>query len=146
MTTKPKDLGRISEREFVVMISVIMALTALAIDRYKARRLKARRAASILGALAGELRRNHRTLLESQGAFNQSPWGRSFYVDTAEWETALASGDLADIIGLEPTEVLEVHWVPLAEAVEWTRQGKITDAKTVIGLLRTFDLTAQGTP
>ena len=47
---------------------------------------------------------------------------------------------------LEPTEVLEVHWVPLAEAVEWTRQGKITDAKTVIGLLRTFDLTAQGTP
>ena len=32
MTIKPKDLGRISEREFVVMISVIMALTALAID------------------------------------------------------------------------------------------------------------------
>jgi len=36
----------------------------------------------------------------------------------------------------EPSEVIEVHWVPLAEACERALTGDITDAKTVIGLLR----------
>lgn len=37
---------------------------------------------------------------------------------------------------LEPDEVLEVHWIPLAEALEWAASGKIHDAKTVVGLFR----------
>jgi len=37
---------------------------------------------------------------------------------------------------LEEDELLEVHWLPLREAVQWAHSGKITDAKTVIGLLR----------
>ena len=37
---------------------------------------------------------------------------------------------------LEPGEVLEVHWVPLAEACAQALDGRLRDAKTIIGLLR----------
>jgi 8-oxo-dGTP pyrophosphatase MutT (NUDIX family) len=36
----------------------------------------------------------------------------------------------------EEHEVIEVHWVPLAEAVRQATDGAIRDAKTVIGLMR----------
>ena len=36
----------------------------------------------------------------------------------------------------ERAEVIEVHWVPFAEACAWARDGTLTDAKTVIGILR----------
>jgi len=36
----------------------------------------------------------------------------------------------------ESEEVLEVHWLALSEACAMARDGTITDAKTVIGLLR----------
>lgn len=36
----------------------------------------------------------------------------------------------------EPHEVIEVHWVPLAEAARRAVEGELRDAKTVIGLLR----------
>jgi 8-oxo-dGTP pyrophosphatase MutT (NUDIX family) len=38
----------------------------------------------------------------------------------------------------EHAEVIEVHWVPLAEAHEWAMSSQIRDAKTVIGLARAF--------
>jgi ADP-ribose pyrophosphatase len=37
---------------------------------------------------------------------------------------------------LEAFEIIEVHWVPLAEAVQQAVSGELRDAKTVIGLLR----------
>ena len=36
----------------------------------------------------------------------------------------------------EPEEVMEVHWVPFEEATTMALDNTITDAKTVIGLLR----------
>lgn len=36
----------------------------------------------------------------------------------------------------EAAEVFEVKWVPLEEAYGWAMDGKISDAKTVIGLCR----------
>lgn len=33
-------------------------------------------------------------------------------------------------------EMLEVHWIAFSEALEWARSGKISDAKTLIGLFR----------
>ena len=35
---------------------------------------------------------------------------------------------------LDDGEFLEVFELPLAEAVEWVRQGKISDSKTIVGL------------
>ncbi len=39
----------------------------------------------------------------------------------------------------EQAEVIEVHWVTLEEAVRWSLDGTIRDAKSVIGLLRAFN-------
>jgi 8-oxo-dGTP pyrophosphatase MutT (NUDIX family) len=36
----------------------------------------------------------------------------------------------------EHAEVIEVHWVPFAEACEWAERGEIRDGKTAIALLR----------
>jgi ADP-ribose pyrophosphatase len=36
----------------------------------------------------------------------------------------------------EEHELIEVHWVPLAEAIARASDGDINDAKTVIGLFR----------
>jgi 8-oxo-dGTP pyrophosphatase MutT (NUDIX family) len=40
----------------------------------------------------------------------------------------------------EHAEVIEIHWVPFAEAYEWAMGGQIRDAKSVIGLARAFAL------
>ena len=37
----------------------------------------------------------------------------------------------------ESGEVIEVHWIPLSQAVRWCADGTISDAKTLIGLFRT---------
>lgn len=36
----------------------------------------------------------------------------------------------------EAHEVIEVHWVPFDQALAWCHDGTITDAKTLVGLLR----------
>lgn len=48
----------------------------------------------------------------------------------------LATGITPAVASLESAEVLEVHWMPFAEAYEWAMSGKIRDAKTFIGLAR----------
>lgn len=35
-------------------------------------------------------------------------------------------------------EVLEVHWLPLEEALQKAASGEITDSKTIVGLFRAF--------
>ena len=37
----------------------------------------------------------------------------------------------------EPDELMEVHWMPFNQALDWCSDGTITDAKTLIGLFRT---------
>jgi 8-oxo-dGTP pyrophosphatase MutT (NUDIX family) len=36
----------------------------------------------------------------------------------------------------ERAEVIEVHWLPFAQACEWALSGEIRDGKTALGLLR----------
>ncbi len=43
----------------------------------------------------------------------------------------------------ERHELIEVHWLPFADAVAWARSGAITDAKTVVGLFRAQALQAE---
>lgn len=40
----------------------------------------------------------------------------------------------------EHAEVIEIHWVPFAEAHAWALDGTIRDAKSVIGLMRAFNI------
>lgn len=39
---------------------------------------------------------------------------------------------------IAPDEVLEVHWLPLTVAYQWVMNGTITDAKSVIGILKSY--------
>ena len=44
----------------------------------------------------------------------------------------------------EQAEVIEVHWVPFAEAYEWAMNGTIRDAKSAIALARLHALEVAG--
>lgn len=46
----------------------------------------------------------------------------------------------------EAYEVIEVHWVPLAEAVRQALDGELRDAKTVVGLLRASNWCSRNGP
>jgi ADP-ribose pyrophosphatase len=48
----------------------------------------------------------------------------------------LATGLTPSSTAREDAEVIEVHWMPFAQALEWAMNGTIRDAKTVIGLIR----------
>lgn len=69
--------------------------------------------------------------LESLGAILSSP---GVFAETIHLFLAreLTEAPLAH----EPHELIEVHWVPLAEAVRQALAGELCDAKTVIGLVR----------
>ena len=43
----------------------------------------------------------------------------------------------------EDHEVFEVHWINLDHVLEWVLQGEISDAKTVIGIVRAVNLLRQ---
>ena len=45
----------------------------------------------------------------------------------------------------ETDELIEVHWVPLPQALDWCLDGTISDAKTLIGLYRSEAWLGQGT-
>jgi 8-oxo-dGTP pyrophosphatase MutT (NUDIX family) len=48
----------------------------------------------------------------------------------------LATGIAPATAAHERAEVIEVHWLPFETACQWALEGPITDAKTVVGLLR----------
>lgn len=49
----------------------------------------------------------------------------------------LARGELsASAWRHEPDESIEVHWIPLSQALIWAMDGTIRDAKTLVGLFR----------
>ena len=54
----------------------------------------------------------------------------------------LATGLAPAAAAHEQAEVIEVHWVPLAEACRWALTGEIADGKTALGLLRARNMSA----
>lgn len=48
----------------------------------------------------------------------------------------LATGVETATVAHEHAEVIEVHWIPFAEACGWAESGEIRDGKTAMGLLR----------
>ncbi|KPJ93814.1 MAG: hypothetical protein AMJ55_07375 [Gammaproteobacteria bacterium SG8_15] len=71
-------------------------------------------------------------MISSPGVF-----GEQVYIYLAQQLTTTPSQLAAD-------EVLQVHWVPLAEATQWVMQGGISDAKSVIGILKADQLVKAG--
>jgi 8-oxo-dGTP pyrophosphatase MutT (NUDIX family) len=44
----------------------------------------------------------------------------------------------------DPTEIEQVRWLPLSEALDWCKRGLIVDSKTVLGLYLTHHLLSTG--
>jgi len=42
----------------------------------------------------------------------------------------------------EQAEVIEAHWIPFDQALQWGIDGTIRDGKTAIGLIRAANLPA----
>jgi ADP-ribose pyrophosphatase len=55
----------------------------------------------------------------------------------------LASGLTPAPRAHERAEVIEVHWIALAQACDWALDGTITDMKTALGLLRARNMSAR---
>jgi ADP-ribose pyrophosphatase len=68
---------------------------------------------------------------DSLGAYFSSPG-----VFTEVIHLYLATGLAPAAAAPEADEVFQVEWWPLATAVERARNGELTDAKTIIGILR----------
>jgi hypothetical protein len=88
----------------------IGALAALAIDHHNTRSRQRRRARTLTRILTQELAENYQTLKAVQPAFEKTDWGKSFYLSTVAWETALASGDLPEILGYDLADTLAVQY------------------------------------
>ena len=52
----------------------------------------------------------------------------------------LAQGLSATVQNNEDHEVFDIHWIDFEEALNWARDGAISDAKSVIALYRTADI------
>ena len=104
-------MGEISNELMIQLIVTLVGIflgtmAAFAVDRYNEKSKKKKMAAIILRSLKKELTDNYDTLKSVSDAFVHTPWGKSFYVSTIAWETALSSGDLPDIIGFELTDII----------------------------------------
>src|SRR5215469_12145857 len=56
----------------------------------------------------------------------------------------LATGVEPAAVAHEQAEVIEVHWVPFAEACGWAESGQIRDGKTAVGLIRARYVRSRG--
>ncbi len=64
------------------------------------------------------------TLLSSPGVFSE------------RLHLFLATGLTPAATAHEASELIEVHWIALAQACDWALDGTLADAKTALGLLR----------
>ena len=89
-----------------------------------------------------------RELIEEAGvrAANWQPLGACLSspgVFTERIHLYLATGLTSATSAHERAEVIEVHWVPLAQACGWALDGTIADMKTALGLLRARNMSAR---
>ena len=86
---------------------VVGGLVALYIVRQRELSSTRKRARIILHNLYGELEDNFYALENAKPAYENTPFGKSFYISTIAWKTATTGGDLPDIIGFELADNME---------------------------------------
>src|SRR5262245_28150883 len=108
-------LDDIATQSIASLVGVFVgALAALATNRHAIRKRHRQRARTLLRILSQELTENYQTLQSVKSAYESTSWGKSFYLSTISWETALSSGDLPEILGYELSDHLAVQYGWLA--------------------------------
>lgn len=96
------------------LIGVIVGgLGALYIERQREKASTRKRARIILHNIYGELEDNFYALENARPAYQETPYGKSFYISTIAWQTATTGGDLPDIIGYELADIIENQYAIL---------------------------------
>ena len=86
---------------------VVGGVGALYINRKQEQSTKKKRAKIILYNIFGELEDNFIAMRKAKPAYEDTPFGKSFYIKTIAWQTATTGGDLPDIIGFELADTIE---------------------------------------
>jgi len=86
---------------------VVGGVGALYIDSRRELNNKKKRARIILHDIFGELEDNFFALQTAMKAYEETEYGKSFYISAIAWETATTGGDLPDIIGIELADIIE---------------------------------------
>jgi hypothetical protein len=111
----PETLEEIWVQTVASLVGVFVgALAALATNRHAIRNRHRQRARTLMRILTKELTENFETIHAAKPAYETTDWGKSFYLSTISWETALASGDLPEILGYELSDHLAVQYGWLA--------------------------------
>ncbi|MDG2282528.1 MAG: hypothetical protein P8L45_05375 [Longimicrobiales bacterium] len=86
---------------------------ALYLDERRSLLEKRKRSQVILRNLKSELEDNFHRLADAKAAYEDTPYGKSFYISSIAWEAATAGGDLPEIIGYELTDKIEDQYAIL---------------------------------
>lgn len=96
---------------------VVGGLGALYIDRIREQSNQRKRARIILHNIYGELEDNYHALLNARPAYEETRYGKSFYISTIAWKTATTGGELPEIIGYELADIIENQYAILLRLV-----------------------------
>jgi len=85
-------------------------IVAFAAERARERGRRNKQAVIILHSLSQELRGNYDVMTQILPHFKSTPFGKSFFINTTAWETALSTDELPDIIGFTLADTIAAHY------------------------------------
>jgi hypothetical protein len=83
---------------------------AFASENIRERRLMNRKAFLVLRSLAREMRDNYKVMVDVLPHYETTPYGKSFFLNTSVWETALSSEHLPEVIGFALADTIAYHY------------------------------------
>lgn len=88
---------------------------AFGVERQRERRRCNQLAVTVLRSISQELRSNYDVTTSVLPQFQNSAFGKSFFLYTSVWDTVLSTDELADIIGYRLADVIAAHYGLLAK-------------------------------
>lgn len=79
-------------------------------ENYRQRRHFDRQKYVILRTLARELTVNHDVINSVLPHFRNTPYGKSYFLNTSAWQTALATEELPNIVGFRLADIIGHHY------------------------------------
>ncbi|MEM9304178.1 MAG: hypothetical protein AAGE01_18835 [Pseudomonadota bacterium] len=83
---------------------------AFASENIRERRAMNRKAFLVLRSLAREMRENYKVMVDVLPHYESTPYGKSFFLNTSVWETALSSEHLPEVIGFSLADTVAYHY------------------------------------
>lgn len=79
-------------------------------EHLRERHRRQRQAFLVLRSLAREMRDNYQVMSNVLPHYEQTPYGKSFFLNTSVWDTALSSEQLPEVIGFSLADTIAYHY------------------------------------